>query len=150
MSKKLTEAWEQREKDSPVKTPYDLLKLASIVEKETGHSEDRGLVSAVFNNRLKTGMKLQTDPTVIYGLGDRFDGDLRKKDLLKDGPYNSYTRYGLPPTPIAMPGKDALLAAAKPSSSKAIFFVAKGDGRSHFSGTLVEHNQAVKQYQLKK
>ncbi|MEO0047042.1 MAG: hypothetical protein RLZZ410_1, partial [Pseudomonadota bacterium] len=99
---------------------------------------------------LKIGMKLQTDPTVIYGLGDRFDGDLRKKDLLKDGPYNSYTRYGLPPTPIAMPGNDALLAAAKPSVSKAIFFVAKGDGRSHFSETLVEHNQAVKQYQLRK
>lgn len=150
MSKKLGEHWAKRLSDSPVKSPYDLLKLASIIEKETGHHEDRALVSAVFNNRLKIGMKLQTDPTVIYGLGDRFDGDLRKKDLLKDGPYNTYTRYGLPPTPIAMPGKEALAAAIQPAQSSAVYFVAKGDGRSSFSETLVEHNRAVRQYQLRK
>jgi UPF0755 protein len=150
MQKKLTEAFAARSSDSPVKTPYDLLKLASIVEKETGKKEDRGLVSAVFNNRLKVGMKLQTDPTIIYGLGASFDGNIRKKDLLKDGPYNTYTRYGLPPTPIAMPGKDALMAAAQPASSKAVYFVARGDGSSVFSETLAAHESAVKQYQLKK
>ncbi len=148
MRTRLNDAWLARSSDSPVKTPYDLLKLASIVEKETGHPNDRGLVSAVFNNRLKLGMKLQTDPTIIYGLGDLFDGNIRKKDLLKDGPYNTYTRYGLPPTPIAMPGKDALIAAANPSNSKALYFVAKGDGRSAFSESLVAHNEAVKKYQL--
>ncbi|MEY2707045.1 MAG: hypothetical protein RI905_796 [Pseudomonadota bacterium] len=148
MQMKLNDAWEARSSDSPVKSPYDLLKLASIVEKETGHPDDRGLVSAVFNNRLKLGMKLQTDPTIIYGLGDSFDGNIRKKDLLKDGPYNTYTRYGLPPTPIAMPGKNALLAAAKPSNSKALYFVARGDGRSTFSESLVAHNEAVRKYQL--
>ncbi|WP_255536073.1 endolytic transglycosylase MltG [Polynucleobacter sp. 30F-ANTBAC] len=150
MNKKLVEHWAKRSSDSPVKSPYDLLKLASIIEKETGHHEDRALVSAVFNNRLKIGMKLQTDPTVIYGLGDRFDGDLRKRDLLKDGPYNTYTRYGLPPTPIAMPGKESLAAAIQPAQSSAVYFVAKGDGRSIFSETLVEHNRAVRQYQLRK
>ena len=150
MSLHLQEVWLARSSDSPVKNAYDLLKLASIVEKETGKPEDRGLVSAVFNNRLKLGMKLQTDPTIIYGLGEKFDGDIRKKDLLKDGPYNTYTRYGLPPTPIAMPSKESLWAAAKPVNSKAIYFVAKGDGHSVFSQSLVEHNQAVKQYQLKK
>ena len=148
MQVKLNDAWQARFSDSPVKSPYDLLKLASIVEKETGHPDDRGLVSAVFNNRLKLGMKLQTDPTIIYGLGESFDGNIRKKDLLKDGPYNTYTRYGLPPTPIAMPGKNALLAAAKPANSKALYFVAKGDGRSAFSESLVAHNEAVKKYQL--
>lgn len=150
MNKKLAEYWSQLPPNSPIKTPYDLLKLASIIEKETGHHEDRALVSAVFNNRLKIGMKLQTDPTVIYGLGDRFDGDLRKKDLQTDGPYNTYTRYGLPPTPIAMPGKDALAAAIAPAKSSAVYFVAKGNGRSSFSETLVEHNRAVRQYQLGK
>lgn len=148
MQIRLNDAWQIRASDSPVKSPYDLLKLASIVEKETGHPDDRGLVSAVFNNRLKLGMKLQTDPTIIYGLGDSFDGNIRKKDLLRDGPYNTYTRYGLPPTPIAMPGKDALIAAAKPFNSKALYFVAKGDGRSAFSESLVAHNEAVKKYQL--
>lgn len=146
----LNEAWEKRHEGSPIKSPYDLLKLASIIEKETGHPDDRGLVSAVFNNRMKIGMKLQTDPTIIYGLGSSFDGNLRKKDLLKDGPYNSYTRYGLPPTPIAMPGKNSLIVAAQPSRSKAIYFVSKGDGRSAFSETLVAHNEAVRKYQLKK
>ena len=146
----LNDAWNKRHEGSPIKSPYDLLKLASIIEKETGHPDDRGLVSAVFNNRLQMGMKLQTDPTIIYGLGSSFDGNLRKKDLLKDGPYNSYTRYGLPPTPIAIPGKNSLLAAAQPSNSKVIYFVAKGDGRSAFSETLVAHNEAVRKYQLKK
>ena len=150
MQNHLNDAWSKRQEGSPVKSPYELLKLASIIEKETGHPDDRGLVSAVFNNRMKIGMKLQTDPTIIYGLGSSFDGNLRKKDLLKDGPYNSYTRYGLPPTPIAIPGKNSLLAAAQPSSSKAIYFVAKGDGRSAFSETLVAHNEAVRKYQLKK
>ena len=150
MNKRLDDYWSKRPSDLPIKTPYDLLKLASIIEKETGHHEDRALVSAVFNNRLKIGMKLQTDPTVIYGLGDRFDGNLRKKDLLTDGPYNTYTRYGLPPTPIAMPGKEALAAAIAPAKSSAVYFVAKGNGRSSFSETLVEHNRAVRQYQLGK
>jgi UPF0755 protein len=150
MIKNLNSAWDMRSSVSPVKTPYDLLKLASIIEKETGHPEDRELVAAVFNNRLKLGMKLQTDPTVIYGLGDGFNGNIRKKDLIKDGPYNTYTRYGLPLTPIAMPGKSALLAAAKPANSKVLYFVARGDGRSVFSETLVAHNQAVQQYQLRK
>ncbi len=150
MQKHLAEVWAIKPDNSPLKSPYELLKLASIIEKETGHPSDRSLVSAVFNNRLKIGMKLQTDPTIIYGLGDRFDGDIRKKDLLKDGPYNTYTRYGLPPTPIAMPGKDALLATIQPADSKALYFVAKGDGRSAFSDSLVEHNQAVQKYQLKK
>jgi UPF0755 protein len=150
MQNHLNDAWSKRHEGSPIKSPYDLLKLASIIEKETGHPDDRGLVSAVFNNRMKIGMKLQTDPTIIYGLGSSFDGNLRKKDLLQDGPYNSYTRYGLPPTPIAIPGKNSLLAAAQPSSSKAIYFVAKGDGRSAFSETLVAHNEAVRKYQLKK
>ena len=150
MQNHLNDAWSKRQEGSPIKSPYDLLKLASIIEKETGHPDDRGLVSAVFNNRMKIGMKLQTDPTIIYGMGASFDGNLRKKDLLKDGPYNSYTRYGLPPTPIAIPGKNSLLAAAQPSSTKAIYFVAKGDGRSAFSETLVAHNEAVRKYQLKK
>jgi UPF0755 protein len=150
MQDHLNDAWNKRHEGSPVKSPYDLLKLASIIEKETGHPDDRGLVSAVFNNRMKIGMKLQTDPTIIYGMGASFDGNLRKKDLLKDGPYNSYTRYGLPPTPIAMPGKNSLIVAAQPSSSKAIYFVSKGDGRSAFSETLVAHNEAVRKYQLKK
>jgi UPF0755 protein len=150
MQNHLNDAWNKRHEGSPVKSPYDLLKLASIIEKETGHPDDRGLVSAVFNNRMKIGMKLQTDPTIIYGMGASFDGNLRKKDLLKDGPYNSYTRYGLPPTPIAMPGKNSLIVAAQPSTTKAIYFVSKGDGRSAFSETLVAHNEAVRKYQLKK
>jgi UPF0755 protein len=150
MQNHLNDAWNKRHEGSPVKSPYDLLKLASIIEKETGHPDDRGLVSAVFNNRMKIDMKLQTDPTIIYGMGASFDGNLRKKDLLKDGPYNSYTRYGLPPTPIAMPGKNSLIVAAQPSTTKAIYFVSKGDGRSAFSETLVAHNEAVRKYQLKK
>lgn len=146
MDRKLEAAWEGRDQNLPVKTPYDLLKLASIVEKETGNSADRTHVAAVFSNRLKIGMRLQTDPTVIYGLGESFDGNLRRKDLETDTPYNSYTRSGLPPTPISMPGAASLSAAANPADSKALYFVARGDGTSEFSETLAEHNRAVNKY----
>jgi UPF0755 protein len=133
-----------------VKTPDEALVLASIVEKETGTASDRPMVSAVFNNRLRAGMPLQTDPTVIYGLGAAFDGNLRKKDLQADTPWNTYTRPGLPPTPISMPGKASLLAAVRPAESDALYFVARGDGTSKFSASLDEHNRAVNQYQRKK
>ena len=146
MDKRLDAVWSLKDADTPLKTPDDLLTLASIVEKETGKSSDRGLVAGVFNNRLRVGMLLQTDPTVIYGLGDKFDGNLRKRDLQTDTPWNTYTRAGLPPTPIAMPGKAALMAAAQPEKTKALYFVAKGDGSSHFSESLDEHNRAVNQY----
>ena len=147
MDKRLAEAWAQRSPQAAARTPEEALTLASIVEKETGRAADRALVSAVFNNRLRIGMPLQTDPTVIYGLGERFDGNLRKVDLLTDTPYNTYTRPGLPPTPIAMPGKASLLAAVQPASSKALYFVARGDGSSQFSENLGEHNKAVNKYQ---
>lgn len=148
MDKHLEAAWQTRPANSLLKTPDDLLTLASIVEKETGLASDRPMIASVFSNRLRLGMMLQTDPTVIYGLGDKFDGNLRRKDLLADTPWNTYTRAGLPPTPIAMPGKAALLAAAQPASSKALYFVAKGDGSSQFSDTLEAHNRAVAKYQL--
>jgi UPF0755 protein len=147
MDKKLAWAWAQRLPQSPLKTPEEALILASIVEKETGKGSDRPMVSSVFNNRLRIGMRLQTDPTVIYGLGEAFDGNLRKRDLLADTPWNTYTRVGLPPTPIAMPGKASLLAAVQPAQSKALYFVARGDGTSAFSATLDEHNRAVNKYQ---
>ena len=147
MDKKLAAAWAQRGPQSPLQTAEQALILASIVEKETGKGSDRAMVSSVFNNRLRIGMRLQTDPTVIYGLGDSFDGNLRKKDLLIDTPWNTYTRVGLPPTPIAMPGKASLLAAVQPAPSKALYFVARGDGSSEFSATLDEHNRAVNKYQ---
>lgn len=150
MDRHLSHAWAARAPDTPLRTPQDALILASIVEKETGHEADRGLISGVFNNRLRVGMPLQTDPSVIYGLGDRFDGNLRKSDLQTDTAYNTYTRRGLPPTPIAMPGKAALLAAVNPSPTKALYFVARGDGSSAFSATLTEHNRAVNQYQRKR
>jgi UPF0755 protein len=121
--------------------------LASIVEKETGKAADRTMISAVFNNRLRVGMPLQTDPTVIYGIGELFDGNLRKVDLQTDTPWNTYTRPGLPPTPISMPGKASLLAAVQPAPGKFLYFVAKGDGTSHFSESLDEHNRAVNKYQ---
>ena len=149
MQKQLSQAWEQKPSNSPLKTPYELLILSSIIEKETGKSSDRGLVAAVFINRLNKGMMLQTDPTVIYGIGPRFDGNLRKADLRKDSPYNTYMRKGLPPTPIAMPSKESLLATVHPAQSKALYFVAKGDGSSHFSETLNEHESAVDRYQRK-
>jgi UPF0755 protein len=147
MDKRLAAAWAQRSPQAVVKTPDEALILASIVEKETGKAEDRPLVAAVFNNRLRVGMPLQTDPTVIYGMGTAFDGNLRKKDLQADTPWNTYTRAGLPPTPIAMPGKAALLAAVQPAASNALYFVSRGDGSSHFSASLDEHNRAVNKYQ---
>ena len=146
MDKRLAEAWAQRRPDLPLRTPEQALILASIVEKETGKPTDRAQIGGVFINRLRVGMLLQTDPTVIYGLGERFDGNLRKRDLLADTPYNTYTRAGLPPTPIAMPGKAALLAAVQPAKTSALYFVAKGDGSSHFSASLDEHNRAVNKY----
>jgi UPF0755 protein len=147
MQTQLAAAWEQRDADSPLKTPYEALILASIVEKETGKAGDRGLVGGVFVNRLKIGMLLQTDPTVIYGLGETFDGNLRKRDLQTDTPYNTYTRSGLPPTPISLAGQASLLAAVRPQATKAIYFVARGDGTSQFSETLDAHNRAVNKYQ---
>lgn len=147
MQRKLDAEWEQRAAGLPYKTPGEALVMASIVEKETGREADRGLVAAVFVNRLRTGMPLQTDPTVIYGLGDSFDGNLRKRDLLADTPYNTYLRRGLPPTPIAMPGQASLRAALNPAPSDALYFVARGDGSSQFSQTLEEHNNAVNKYQ---
>lgn len=149
MQRQLDLAWQQRSLGLPLNNPYDLLILSSIIEKETGKSGDRGLIAAVFINRLNKGMMLQTDPTVIYGIGPQFDGNLRKTDLRKDSPYNTYMRKGLPPTPIAMPSKESLLAAAHPAQTKALYFVAKGDGSSHFSETLTEHESAVNRYQRK-
>ena len=149
MQKQLSQVWDQKAAALPLKTPYELLILASIVEKETGRSSDRDLVSAVFINRLNKGMPLQTDPTVIYGIGPKFDGNLRKADLRKDTAYNTYMHKGLPPSPIAMPSKESILAAAHPAKSNALFFVAKGDGSSHFSQSLKEHESAVDRYQRK-
>ena len=149
MQQQLAEAWAQRAADTPLNSPDQALILASIVEKETGLAADRGLVAAVFINRLRVGMPLQTDPTVIYGLGTRFDGNLRKRDLLADTPYNTYTRSGLPPTPIALPGVASLRAAVRPQPSKALYFVGRSDGSggSVFSETLAEHNRAVNKHQ---
>jgi UPF0755 protein len=147
MDKKLAAAWALRSPQSPLKTPEEALALASIVEKETGRASDRPEIAAVFSNRLRIGMRLQTDPTVIYGLGPLFDGNLRRADLLADTPWNTYVRPGLPPTPIAMPGRAALLAAVQPANSKALYFVSRGDGTSQFSATLDEHNRAVNKYQ---
>jgi UPF0755 protein len=149
MHKRIETAWTQRTPDTPLTSPDELLTLASIIEKETGRADDRPMVASVFVNRLRIRMPLQTDPTVIYGLGERFDGNLRRKDLQTDTPYNTYTRNGLPPTPIAMPGRDSLMAAIRPASSKALYFVARGDGTSQFSETLADHNRAVDKYQRK-
>ncbi len=145
--KRLADAWAARAPDLPFATPYEALTLASIVEKETGRAGDRPQIAAVFINRLKRGMLLQTDPTVIYGMGARFDGNLRRADLLADTPYNTYTRSGLPPTPIALVGAAALTAVLNPPSSDALYFVARGDGSSEFSGKLSDHNRAVDRYQ---
>ncbi|MBI4206206.1 MAG: endolytic transglycosylase MltG [Betaproteobacteria bacterium] len=143
----LADQWERRAAGLPFATPYEGLILASIIEKETGQAAERRLIAAVFVNRLRMGMKLQTDPSVIYGLGQSFDGNLRKRDLLADTPYNTYTRTGLPPTPIALPGLASLNAALNPAESDALYFVSRGDGTSHFSRTLSEHDRAVTKYQ---
>lgn len=146
LERQLQAAWELRAPDTPLKSADAALALASVVEKETGAAADRGKVAAVFSNRLRLGMPLQSDPTVIYGLGAAYDGTLHKVDLQTDTPYNSYTRTGLPPTPIALPGRDALRAAVRPDASKALYFVSRGDGTSAFSETLNAHNQAVNQF----
>jgi len=147
MQQHLQEVWESRDSNLPFQTPYQALILASIVEKETGTPGDRSMIAGVFVNRLRKNMLLQTDPTVIYGMGDRFDGNLRKRDLLADTPYNTYTRRGLTPTPIALPGMAALQATLHPAQTDALYFVARGDGSSHFSSNLISHNRAVKKYQ---
>lgn len=147
MRAQLAAAWAARDPGVPLASPYEALILASIVEKESGRRDDRPLVASVFVNRLRAGMRLQTDPSVIYGLGVEFDGNLKKRDLLADGPYNTYTRDGLPPTPIAMPGAEALRLALSPPPSEYLYFVARGDGSSEFSRNLEEHNRAVARYQ---
>lgn len=146
----LQQAWPERDPGLPFDTPYEALILASIVEKETAVPEERPRIAGVFVRRLEKGMKLQTDPTVIYGMGDSYDGDIRFRDLRQDTPYNTYTRSGLTPTPIAMPGREALLAVLHPASGKELYFVARGDGSHHFSATLKEHNRAVDRYQRKR
>ncbi|MDX9706943.1 MAG: endolytic transglycosylase MltG [Azospira sp.] len=148
MRRHLEREWAARPAGLPYRDAREALVMASIIEKETGRESERTEIAAVFVNRLRIGMRLQTDPTVIYGLGEAFDGNLRKRDLLADTPYNTYTRAGLPPTPIAMPGLASLQAALNPAASRALYFVARGDGSSHFSRTLDEHNRAVARYQL--
>lgn len=147
MQSQLAAQWANRAPELPLASPYEALILASIIEKETGAAGERPLIAAVFVNRLRLGMKLQTDPAVIYGMGERFDGNLRKRDLVTDTPYNTYVREGLPPTPIAMPGLESLGAAVNPAKSDALYFVSRGNGTSHFSSTLAEHNRAVTKYQ---
>lgn len=150
MQTRLNDAWQQREAGLPYKTPYEALIMASIIEKETGRADERKTIAGVFTNRLRIGMRLQTDPTVIYGMGESFDGNIRRKDLLADTIYNTYTRAGLPPTPIAMPGLASIEAALHPAKTKALYFVGKGDGSHAFSSTLAEHNRAVVKYQLRR
>jgi UPF0755 protein len=148
MARVLAQAWAQRKDDLPIHTPYEALILASIIEKETALERERALIAGVFTARLRLGMRLQTDPTVIYGIGEKYDGNIRTKDLQTDTPYNTYTRAGLPPTPIALPGRESVFAAVRPEETGAIFFVATGDGTGahYFSKTLEEHNQAVRRY----
>jgi UPF0755 protein len=145
--KRLDDAWASRDPSMPYKSPYEVLVMASIIEKETGQKSERGMIAGVFTNRLKLGMLLQTDPTVIYGMGDKFQGNIRKRDLETDTPYNTYTHAGLPPTPIALPGAQALAAAANPDKTDALYFVSRGNGTSEFSNNLVDHNRAVNKYQ---
>lgn len=147
MLKRLNEVWVQRDPALPYKSPYEALIMASIIEKETGQKSERTLIAAVFVNRLRRGMLLQTDPTVIYGMGEKFQGNIRKRDLETDTPYNTYTRRGLPPTPIALPGAESLAAAINPAASDVLYFVSKGNGTSHFSTNLADHNRAVDKYQ---
>jgi UPF0755 protein len=147
MQKRIEEEWARRDPSVPYKNPYEALIMASIVEKETGQKLERDMIAGVFVNRLKRGMLLQTDPTVIYGIGDKFDGNIRKRDLETDTPYNTYKRTGLPPTPIALPGSEAIAAALKPAKTDALYFVSRGNGTSHFSSNLPDHNRAVNKYQ---
>jgi UPF0755 protein len=150
MQRHLRAEWEARDPRAPYATPYEALIMASIIEKETGRPSERDLIAGVLVNRLRIGMRLQADPTIIYGLGNTFDGNLKKSHLLDDGPYNTYTRAGLPPTPIAMPGLASLKAALKPAKTDALYYVSRGDGSSQFSRNLDEHNRAVTKYQLKR
>ncbi len=150
MDKRLDKVWQRRRADMPLKTPEQALILASIIEKESARASDRAMISGVFSNRLRAGMLLQTDPTVIYGLGDAYTGKLRRSDLQRDTPWNTYTRAGLPITPIAMPSHSSLLAAVQPAATPALYFVARGDGSSEFSSSLEAHNRAVAKYQSKK
>jgi UPF0755 protein len=150
MKSKLNDAWNKRAPGLPYKNSYQALIMASIVEKETGKASERPMIAGVFINRMRIGMRLQTDPTVIYGMGAQYNGNIRKKDLIADTPYNTYTRNGLPPTPIAMPGLASIEAALHPTNTKALYFVGKGDGSHAFSNSLEEHNRAVVKYQLKK
>ena len=150
MDAALETAWNSRREGIPIESPEELLTLASIIERETGQPDERPMIAGVFSRRLELGMKLQTDPTVIYGMGDAYKGNIRKKDLLTDTPYNTYTRFGLPPGPIAMPGRAALMAAANPADGDELFFVARGDGSHVFSATLREHNAAVDVYQKRR
>lgn len=151
MTRTLEQAWQQKAEKLPYKTPYQALIMASIIEKETGIAEERPEIAGVFVRRLQKGMRLQTDPTVIYGMGSNYNGNIRRKDLRTDTPYNTYTRSGLPPTPIALPSKAAIEAALHPADGKSLYFVAMGqEGRHVFSNTLTEHNRAVRKYQLKK
>jgi UPF0755 protein len=148
MSRRLAQQWAARDPSVPYKSPYEALIMASLVEKETGRASDRDRIAGVLVNRLRIGMLLQVDPTVIYGLGERFDGNLKKVHLLTDGPYNTYTRAGLPPTPIALTGHASLRAALRPAKTDSLYYVSRGDGTSEFSRTLEEHNRAVRKYQL--
>jgi UPF0755 protein len=150
MQRHLKEEWQARAANVPYQSPYEALIMASIIEKETGKAAERDLIGGVLVNRLRIGMRLQVDPTIIYGLGSEFDGNLKKKHLLEDGPYNTYTRAGLPPTPIAMPGLASLRSALRPGRTESLYYVSKGDGSSHFSRSLDEHNRAVSKYQLRR
>ncbi len=150
MQEKLTTEWENRKPDLPYKNSYEALIMASIIEKETGQGSERPTIGGVFVNRLKIGMRLQTDPTVIYGMGEKFNGNIRRRDLRKDTVYNTYTRYGLPPTPIATPSLASIKGALQPAETKYLYFVGKGDRTHAFSTSLAEHNRAVRKYQLKR
>ncbi|HEU4350425.1 MAG TPA: endolytic transglycosylase MltG [Burkholderiales bacterium] len=149
MARHLKEEWEARDSTVPYRSPYEALIMASIIEKETGQAGERDMIGGVLVNRLRIGMRLQVDPTIIYGLGSAFDGNLKRNHLVEDGPYNTYMRAGLPPTPIAMPGLASLRASVRPGKTDAMYYVSRNDGSSHFSRTLEEHNRAVARYQLR-